>query len=280
MAQVKNPLVSIIIPAYNEEKNIVRLLKSVTAQDYRNIESIVVDDGSSDSTTKLASKYGAKVFKRKHAERSIQRNFGAESSHGKYLLFLDADMELTRNVVGQCVDVAQSDKNIGAVVIPERSIATNFWEKVKAFERSLYNKEGDEAIDAARFVDRRAFNKAGGYDESITGPEDWDLPESVKRCGYRISRIKACINHYEHIPSIFSLARKKYYYALSTHRYLKKQKISMVSTKTVFFLRPVFYRNWRELILHPLVTTAMLIMLTLEMFAGGAGFVVGRMLNK
>lgn len=269
-------LVSIIIPTYNEEKVIGKLLISLKIQSYENKEIIVVDDASIDKTVEISKKYASKVFERKHAERSVQRNFGAKKAKGEYLLFLDADMELTKNVVRDCVRQIKNDKSIGAVTIPEKPIAGTFWEKVKAFEREIYNEKGDEATDAARFFTREAFLSVGGYDETITGPEDWDLPESIKRSGYRISRIEAKILHYERVPNPFALARKKYYYGLRSYHYFQKHGISVIGGKAIYFLRPVFYRNWRKLLSNPLLSLGMFVILTLEQIGGGLGYLVGR----
>lgn len=283
--------ISVIIPAYNEAGVIGRLLISLKKQNYKNIEVIVIDDDSTDNTVDISKKYTTLVFFRKHAERSVQRNFGAKQAKGEYLLFLDADMELTPTILEECVE-AINGKNIGAIAIPEKSIATNFWEKVKAFERSFYNEvevhnevgvhneSGDSATDAARFFTREAFDKTGGYDETITGPEDWDLPESIKKLGYKINRIKSKILHHERIPNLFSLVKKKYYYALKSHTYLRKQNISVFGPKTIYFLRPVFYKNWRKLVSNPILTIAMYIMFSFELVGGGLGYLVGKYLRK
>jgi len=276
----RNLLVSIVIPAYNEEKVVKNLLVSIKQQSYPKIEVIVIDDSSTDGTFQVARGFTSRVFTRKHAERSVQRNFGARKAKGKYLLFLDADMELSKSVVKECVEAIENDKNVGAIVIPEISVATNFWEEVKGFERSFYNLQGDSQIDAARFFRRDAFIKADGYDESLTGPEDWDLPETIRGLGFEIARVKPLIYHHERIASPFKVARKKYYYALKSHRYLKKHKISTLSSKTVYFLRPVFYKNWKRLISHPLLSLAMVFMLTLELLYGGVGFSVGKFVKK
>lgn len=275
----RKPLVSIIIPAYNEEKVIRRLLFSIKDQDYRNFEVIIVDDASSDRTFEVAKKYTKKIFKRKHAERSVQRNFGAKKAKGNYLLFLDADMELTKEVLNECVSVAEKSPKIGAIVIPEESVATNYWEKVKAFERTFYNLEGDEVVEAARFFRADAFFKVGGYDENITGPEDWDLPDSIRNLGYKVKRIKSKIFHHERIPSPFEVARKKFYYALKSHRYIKKQNLPTLGPKTLYFLRPVFYKQWLRIIMHPFLSLGMIVMLTLELFYGGAGYLLGKYKN-
>lgn len=268
-------LVSIIVPCRNEERVIERLLSSVKAQTYPYIETIVVDNNSSDQTKSIAKKFTSYVYNF-GPERSAQRNFGAKKARGEYLLFLDADMELTSDVLRDCVRVCNIDKKIGGVVIPEESKTHNFWEKVKAFERFFYNKSGDETTDAARFFRKETFVKVGGYDETITGPEDWDLPETIEKRGFNIGRVTSLIYHYERIKSPFDLARKKYYYALTAHRYLKKQNISTFSPKTIYFLRPVFYKNFDKILAHPVLSIGMLMMLTMELFGGGLGYLIGR----
>ena len=270
------PLVSIIIPAYNEEKVIECLLASINNQSYPRIESIVIDDSSTDGTFKTASRMATVAIKRKHAERSIQRNFGASKAHGQYLMFLDADMELTSDVVSECVQTIQKDSTIGAIAIPELPIATNHLEKIKAFERSFYSDFGDPDTDAARFFPKKIFDQIGGYDTSLTGPEDWDLPENVVRKGYKVGRISSRIKHYERIRSILHLLKKKYYYGISSHRYFKKHKLSLIGPKTIYFLRPIFYKNWQRLVQNPGLTVGMIVVLTLEQFFGGLGYLVGR----
>ena len=270
------PIVSVIITTKNEGAVIGRLILSIKNQTFKNKEIILVDNNSTDNTLDIAKGMNVKTYTI-GPERSIQRNFGAKISKGKYLFILDADMELTPEVISECVELMSSDKAIGEIVIPEESLASNYWGKVKAFERSFYNEKGDELTDAARFFKKEVFFKAGSYDETITGPEDWDLPETIKELGYKVGRIKSRIYHYERIDSPFSVAYKKFYYAKLAHRYLKKHKISIISTKTIYFLRPVFYRNWKKLIKHPLLTLGLIIMLTLEQLGGMFGFLYGKM---
>ena len=189
-----NRLVSLIITTKNEEKVLGTLLQSIKKQTYKNIETILVDNNSIDDTLKIAKKMGVKIFNF-GPERSVQRNLGVNKAKGEYVLILDADMELTRNVVKECVEMMQKNSKVGALVIPEQSIAKTYWEKVKAFERSFYNESGDSTTDAARFFRQKVIIKVGGYDETITGPEDWDLPDTIKKLGYKIDRISAKIYH-------------------------------------------------------------------------------------
>ena len=96
--------VSVIVTTKNEADRLPACLESIKKQTYLNIELIVVDNNSRDKTKDIAKSFGARVFD-KGPERSAQRNFGVSHAKGDYLLFLDADMELTPKVVEECVEV-------------------------------------------------------------------------------------------------------------------------------------------------------------------------------
>src|SRR3989338_1176356 len=275
MRTVSN-LVSVIITTKNEQEVLERLLRSIKNQTYQNLEIIVVDNNSNDRTKQLAKGYTDKIYDF-GPERSAQRNYGAGKSKGKYLFFLEADMELTSNVLKECLHLVRKNNTIKGVVVPENSVALSFWGKVKSFERSFYNEQGDETTDAARFFDKEIFWKVGGYDTSMTGPEDWDLPETIKKMGFKIGRVKAKILHHERISNPLSLAKKKFYYAKSTYKYLKKHDIPIFGPKTIYFLRPVFYKNFKRILAHPILSAAMVAMLSAELAGGALGYLVGRL---
>lgn len=268
-------LVSVIITSKNEADVIGNLLNSISKQTYKNTEVILVDNKSVDKTLDIAKKYQSVKIYSFGPERSAQRNYGAKKSKGTYLLFLDADMELTPNVISKCVKAVKKE-DIAGVVIPEESIAQDFWGKVKAYERSFYNETGDPITDAARFFKKDVFIKTGGYDELITGPEDWDLPDRIREAGYKIGASNGIIYHHEQNVSISGLFRKKFYYGLNAHKYLLKHNIPLISPKTVYFLRPLFYKSWKKLLSSPLLALAMIYMLFIELLGGGLGYLIGR----
>ena len=151
-----------------------------------------------------------------------------------------------------------------------------FWAKAKILEREIH--QGENYFEAARFFPQKLFWEFGGYDETLTGPEDWDLPQRLAK-KHRVGRIKSFILHNEGCPTLFKLAKRKYYYGLSAHQYLKKQKLPVFTSKTVYILRPAFYRNWRKLAGDPVISLSMVLMLFAETLGGGLGYLVGRIRN-
>lgn len=100
-------LVSIIIPVYNSEKYIERCLKSVISQTYKNIEIIIVDDGSTDNSFTEINKFQdkrIKYLKKDNQGVSIARNFGIDKSAGQYLLFIDSDDYVSDEIVEQLIE--------------------------------------------------------------------------------------------------------------------------------------------------------------------------------
>ena len=110
------PLVSVVIPTYNSQRTIGICLKSVREQTYSSIEVIVMDKNSSDRTSKIAESYGAKIFKL-NSERTEAKNFGVKKALGEYVCFIDSDMELTPNVIEECVNLIEKDVKIGGIIV-------------------------------------------------------------------------------------------------------------------------------------------------------------------
>lgn len=90
------PLISIVVPVYNVEKYLIRCLSSLVNQTYTNLEILLVDDGSSDSSGAICDKYAdkysrVKVFHIKNSGVSNARNFALDNMHGEYVTFVDSD---------------------------------------------------------------------------------------------------------------------------------------------------------------------------------------------
>lgn len=262
-----SPLVSIIIPTKNEEKNIGRLLESIDKQTYPNIEKIVVDVGSTDKTMDIARKFTNKVYKSGN-ERSAQRNFGAKKAKGKFLVFLDADMELTSRVIEDAVDIALRT-NCKVLTIPERTVGTGFVARVRRFEREMYM--GDPTIEVARFFSKEVFTEFGGYDVNLTGPEDYDLPYRMSK-KYDTGRSNEYILHHEESLSLLRLLQKRYYYASQGASYAAKHP-ELVSKQGNLLFRKAYLRNWKKFLKEPVWGICFICVRILETIYATAGYI-------
>lgn len=259
--------ISIIVTTKNEEGVISNLLESISIQTYKNYELIVVDNNSTDATILIAKKYKAKTYI-KGPERSVQRNFGVKKATGDYVLILDADMVLTKNVLKELSKIKDP-----MAVVPEKSYGEGFFVIFKIFERELYEKES--SIEAPRYFSRDVFLKYGGYDENITGPEDYDLPLRIKKDGNKCSRIKSYILHNEKRFNPIMSAKKKFYYASRSGAYASRHKEMIISQGNLVF-RPIFFKKWKKMVKNPLLSLGMLIVKSIEGTGALLGFIYGR----
>lgn len=266
---MKNPLVSIIVPTLNSEKTIEACLKSLKKQRHKNIEIIVVDEFSKDKTGQIARNY-AKVFLKK-GERSVARNFGINKSKGDYILIIDSDMELSPDVIKECVE--KSSKN-AALVIPEISAGVGYWTKCRVLDRfcTTAPDQQDNNIEAARFFPRSLIKKIGGYDVKMTGVEDWDLQQRLIKKNIRIKKINNYIIHHEGSLSLLKNFKKKMYYGRAFLKYKKRHPEAFKNA----FLRTAYLKNWKRLIKDPIHLAGMILLKLVE----GSAIISGMLLFK
>ncbi len=264
---MKQPLVSIIVPTRNSAATLDACLASISKQSYKNIELIVVDRDSTDDTKTIAKKYTELVFN-KDPERSVQRNYGAKKAKGEYVVFIDSDMELTSNVIKQCI--AAKDERHEAVIIPEESFGVGFWAQCKKLERSFYI--GNDAIEAARFINKNVFIKAGSYNEDMVSGEDWDLNNRVRKIT-DIARIDALILHNEGKINLKKTLAKKYYYAKQAGAYMAQSynQTSLTGKTGPLARYKLFFSKPGLLLKNPLTGIGMLFMKTSEYAFGLVG---------
>jgi len=259
-----NPLVSIIITTKNSAKTLNECLQSIKNQTYKNTELIVVDNNSTDQTKKLARKYTSKIFNH-GPERSAQRNFGAKQALGEYLLIHDSDIYFNINSVKECVELSQENK-CDAIILSEKSIGIGFWAKVKAYERSFY--VGNDYIEAARFFKKDFFEKLGGYDENLTGPEDWDLTIRIREAGHKILRTELFLEHDEGFVNLFGSSKKKKYYAKDVFEKYAQKHPKIFKSQMNFLKRFPPKKLTANFIKKPLLTISMFFMKICEFSFG------------
>jgi glycosyltransferase involved in cell wall biosynthesis len=254
--------VSIIVTTRNEEKHIAECLSSIRRQKHPGdkIEIIVVDNNSTDRTKEIASRFTPLVFNR-GPERSAQRNFGIFRASGKHILYLDADMILSEEVIPECVRKCESENCVG-LYIPEKIVGEGFWIKVRDFERGFYQ---GTCIDAVRFVEKEAAVKIGGFDEDLNGPEDWDFDRRLRQVG-PVGIARSVILHDEGEFNLRRYLLKKRYYSRGFDAYIAKWGKDDREIRRQFGfgyrLLGVFLENgkWRRLLSHPVLAGGMIIL--------------------
>jgi len=177
-------------------------------------------------------------------------------------------MELTANVVKECVNM-MNDPQVGGVIIPERSVGTSFWVKVRDYERSFYS---NTEIESARFFRRDLVKRVNGFEEDIVFFEESTLPQKIENLGFNVrKRINAEILHHEENFSIRKWLKKKFYYGKSVSKYREKfdkyasKQISILHRLSIFLKNKRFYSK-------PPLALGVLILKFLEYFSVSLGF--------
>jgi len=256
--------VSVIIPTKNSGKTIRKCILAIKKQSYSAIEIIVVDNFSSDNTLAIAKKYADKVFSAA-PERSAQRNYGVQKCTGAFVMLVDSDMYVSRNVIKECVE-GLTKEYIG-IYIPEKILGNSFWAEVRNFERGFYNST---CVDAARFLRKKDFEKLGGFDENLRVAEDWDFDRRLRMIG-KTKEIYAHVFHDESSFAINKYIGKKRSYFDDLQIYQKKWVGHPEVKKQMgmwYRMVWVFIENnkWRRLFRHPILSVAMLLLRTMVGF--------------
>jgi glycosyltransferase involved in cell wall biosynthesis len=173
-------LLSIIIPALNEEKHLPFLLDCLVNQTNKDFEVVVCDGKSEDKTVEVINSYKDKLDIRvvvsDRRNLSHQRNFGAQNARGEYVVFMDADFTLKNDFVSSCVNfLAQTNAD---TIIPFSKPETKslFWKIYFWFINNLASvstKLGKPYGNGpGNITKREAFAKSGGYNETVFVFED------------------------------------------------------------------------------------------------------------
>lgn len=272
---MRSPRVSVIVPSYNSTQFIKSCLKSLIDQSYKNIEIIVVDRNSKDNTVKIAKEFTNKVYTTWGPERAAQVNYGIRKAKGKYMYRVDSDFILEKEVIKECVEKAESEGLDGIAVHNTSGDALGFWADVRKFERDTY--KDDNLIVAVRFFIKKSWQKIGGFDESLYGPEDYDFHNRFVKMGFKWGRIKAIERHLGEPKTLADIWNKHFWYGKQMIFYFRKHPTTAVAQFVP--IRLSYLRHFKSILTHPILAFGLIIMIIVKFLAGGFGFLTAFLTN-
>ena len=177
--------VSVVIPAYNKANLTVKVVESVLNQTYKDIEIIVVDDGSTDDTRQLICAYGDKIkyVYKKNGGACSARNVGINLASGEYIGLLDCDDLYLPEKIKLSVDFLEKHPDFGfvhsaAYFTDDKDNILRIFSHYKSRRTGWIGKDllfRDFICNSTVIVRKSCFKKVGFFDESIFTPGDWDM---------------------------------------------------------------------------------------------------------
>lgn len=235
---------SVVIPAYNSEKTLPRLLESIRCSkkvNFREIEIIVVDDKSSDLTIQAAGRFRTKVIALKeNAGPAKARNIGVKYAKGKIVLFLDADVVLYKNTLSEVLRSFKNDKDLFALtgVWSKEQRNHNFFPKFKALrDWSYWINERDPKnyyyLFSTRIaaINRGLFLRLGGFDTTYKAAlvEDIELTYRIAKRYAVVFNAKVMVRH--EFEDFLPIAKKYFWRSFYWSKiYRERKKFDPVAT--------------------------------------------------
>ncbi len=192
---MNKPIISVVIPCYNQAAYLESTVKSALASKYRPLEIIIVNDGSTDSSETVAEKLLSqhpeiKFLSQKNSGVSAARNSGIEFASGKYILPLDGDDLISPDYIPEAVKILERMPNVKVVY----SKAVKFDDEgaknwtLKSF--STYQLARDNMIFVSGIFRKSDWKLCGGYDEKMkVGREDWEFWINMLKTGGEVIQL-------------------------------------------------------------------------------------------
>ncbi len=254
------PLISVVIPCYNDGTYLPETLNHLQKQTFKDFETIVVNDGSTEDTTlqilKQINQPNVTVLHKENGRMSSARNFGVKHARGEFVAALDADDYFHPNFFEKALAVLHKKQNVAVV----SSYIKLFGEKKKVSKPrggNEYNFIFSNQCPACALVRTSCWNEVGGYDEAMTmGYEDWEFYIRITQKGWLVhiipeylffyrQTVKSTHNNYT-LPNRTLIIN----YIVEKHKdwYLKKLKELITAEQIIYRNSRVSYPVILELI--------------------------------
>lgn len=227
--QSSAPVVSVIIPCYNQAHFLPKSIESVLSQTHPGTETVVVDDGSRDSTAEVMARYrGIVCVRQENRGLAEARNAGFRASSGEYVIFLDADDRLTPNAVESHLSCFAKHPEAGFVVGDIDHIATDGsyresprWPIVEANHYEELLKVNHVANTIAVMFRRPVLQAVGGFKQSFAAAADYELLLRAAR-SFPSAHHRTVVAQYRRHTT--NMSRNGALMLRSTHRIMRLQR--------------------------------------------------------
>jgi len=285
---LERKFVSVIIPAYNEEKVIAKTIESTLEIDYPQKEIIVVDDGSKDNTLRIAKSYeqdNVKVLHKENGGKASALNYGLTFARGEIIAVLDADTIVGRSSLKEVVKIFADDENIAAVAgnVKVRN-RVNWLTWCQALEyvaglqiaRRAFDMFGAITIvpGALGTFKKSILMDSGGYDKE-TIVEDFDTTVKILKSGMIVKGTTKSIAYTEAPKSFIDFYKQRKRWYRGNLQVLFKHRDALSNPRFGFLQKLAFPYMALSMIVLPITGFLILGSAILALLQGDFRFLVG-----
>ena len=199
------PLVSVIIPAYNAAQYITDAIKSVLAQDYKNFELIIINDGSTDDTEQIITSFKddrIRYMSQGNRGLAATHNIGIMKSKGEFIIKLDCDDMMTPDFISKHIKQFAEHPEADLVycddyLIDENTNPIRIIERPEYSERNILIRDlfrnGFPVVPFRTCIKRSVFDRIGFFDENLLVAEDYDMMRRFVMHGLKVCHLKGAM---------------------------------------------------------------------------------------
>jgi cellulose synthase/poly-beta-1,6-N-acetylglucosamine synthase-like glycosyltransferase len=246
------PSLSVLIPAYNEEKVLERTVEAVLAADYPGKEVIIIDDGSTDRTLNIARSFGnrgVKVIPRPNGGKAVALNHGLKFAQGDIIAVVDADSQVAKNTFTELVQpfrdpdvaaVAGNIKVLNRMNWLTRCQALEYVTGINLYRRALDVFGSVAVVPGALGAYRREILESGGFYDSDTLVEDFDVTMKALKSGNTVQATTRAVSYTEAPQTIGDFVRQRLRWYRGNFQALWKHRDAALNSRYRFLQKLAF----------------------------------------
>ncbi len=281
------PMVSIIVPAYNEEVNACRTVASLLQQDYPNLQVVFVDDGSTDDTLQKVKEAfddnpHVKIYTKPNGGKASALNYGVHISNSDFVVCIDADTQLKQNAVSELMKKFTDDR-IGAVagnvkVGNEVNLITR-WQSIEYITSQNFDRRAFELLNCITVVPgaigafrKEAVLRSGSF-TTDTLAEDCDLTMRLHRNGYKVCNCNEAISYTEAPETMRQFMKQRFRWSFGVMQSFWKHRDAVFNPRYKNFGMVAMPNILIYQMLLPFLAPLADLILVLSLLAAGLGII-------